>query len=62
MFVEKVSFGALFGEIEKLGEDLKRGNLLGLSQLVCTLNVFVQATRRSSQKLKSKGEEKEEST
>jgi hypothetical protein len=26
---------------EKLGEDMKRGNLLGLSELNYTLNVFV---------------------
>jgi hypothetical protein len=43
MFVEKVSFGALFEKKKtgKLQEEWERDNLLGLSQLVYTLNVVV---------------------
>jgi hypothetical protein len=42
MFVEKVSFGALFEVKQKKSrEDLKRGNFLRHSQLDNALNVFV---------------------
>jgi hypothetical protein len=42
MFVENMSFGALFEvKQKKMGENMKRGNLHGLNQLNYTLNVFV---------------------
>jgi hypothetical protein len=42
LFVEKDSFGALFEEkTEKVEKEWQRGNLLRLSQLFYTLNVFV---------------------
>jgi hypothetical protein len=42
MFIEKVSSRALFEvKQKKMGEELKRGNLLGLSRLIYTLTMFV---------------------
>jgi hypothetical protein len=41
MFLENVIWSSVWCEIEKLGEDLKRGNLLRLSQLDYALTMFV---------------------
>jgi hypothetical protein len=55
LFVEKVSFWALFEE--KNGKDV---TFLKLSQLDYILNMFVYVSGKSSQKLKSNRERMEE--
>jgi hypothetical protein len=41
VYRESVIWSSVCGEIEKLGEGLKSGNLLGISQLIYTPTMFV---------------------